>query len=158
MQLTSTGAWVLARRGQNTKMVRLPNFPHVDKTPRRFVVTAPTGTETIVGPSSNAPGTGNVLPPGTEGRSEMVWTIESWPGERGKGGTRFVLLEQVGWVKLKVTRTGGQSEAQDDENVRGASAQFLQDDDILQEISGPFSSETQPLAAVEAEVNGTSSR
>lgn len=82
-------------------MVRLPAFPEVDKTPRRFVVSAPNGLETIVGPSAAAPGTGQVLAPGTKGRSEMVWSVRGWPGGRGKDDTRFVLLDDMGWVQLQ---------------------------------------------------------
>lgn len=81
-------------------MVRLASFPRVDKTPRRFVVSASEGVETVVGPSSAAPSTGNVLPAGTEGRSETVWSVKGWPGDRGKGDKTFVLLEGVGWAKL----------------------------------------------------------
>lgn len=113
VQLAGTGSWVLARRGQDTQMVRLPAFPRVDKTPRRFVVSAPDGVATIVGPSSAAPRTGHVLPLGTEGRSEMVWSVEGWPGDRRMGDTKFVLLEGMGWVQLD---TGSE------ENLREADA------------------------------------
>ncbi|CBN80124.1 hypothetical protein Esi_0031_0133 [Ectocarpus siliculosus] len=100
VQLAGTGSWVLSRRGQDTKMVRLPAFPRVDKTPRRFVVSAPGGVETVVGPSPSAPRTGQLLPLGAEGSSEMVWSVKGWPGDRGVGDRRFVLLEGMGWVQL----------------------------------------------------------
>ncbi|CAM9195150.1 unnamed protein product [Ectocarpus fasciculatus] len=100
VQLAGTGSWVLSRRGQDTKMVRLPAFPRVDKTPRRFVVSAPGGVETVVGPSPSAPRTGQLLPLGAEGSSEMVWSVKGWPGDRGMGDRRFVLLEGMGWVQL----------------------------------------------------------
>lgn len=100
MQLAGTGSWVLARRGQDTHMVRLPAFPTVDKTPRRFVVSHPDGVATIVGPSSAAPRTGHVLPLGTEGSSEMVWSVEGWPGDRGMGNKAFVMLEGMGWIQV----------------------------------------------------------
>lgn len=106
MQLAGTGSWVLSRRGQNTKMVRLPAFPEVDKTPKRFVVAAADGVEMIVGPCEAAAGTGHRFPYGTEGRSEMVWSVKGWPGSRGKGDTRFVLLEDMGWVHLRAGADG----------------------------------------------------
>ena len=81
-------------------MIRLPAFPHVDKTPRKFVVSASDGVQTVVGPSYLAPPTGQLLPFGTEGRSEMVWSVEGWPGDRGTGDRKFVLLEGMGWVQL----------------------------------------------------------
>lgn len=111
VQLAGTGSWVLARRDQDTQMVRLPGFPKVDKTPRRFVVSTPDGVSTIVGPSSAAPRTGHVLPLGTEGRSEMVWSVEGWPGDRGTGHMRFVLLEGMGWVQLDAGSEGNLREA-----------------------------------------------
>lgn len=87
-------------------MIRLPAFPNVDKTPRRFVVSAPEGVETVVGPSYLAPPTGQLLPFGTEGSSEMVWSVEGWPGDRGTGDRKFVLLEGMGWVQLDAGREG----------------------------------------------------
>lgn len=104
VQLAGTGSWVLTRRGRETKMVRLPAFPRVDKTARHFVVSATEGVETVVGPSVLAPPTGQLLPLGAEARSEMVWSVESgWPADSGRGSTgerKFVLLEGVGWVQL----------------------------------------------------------
>ncbi|CAN0523761.1 unnamed protein product, partial [Ectocarpus sp. 8 AP-2014] len=61
--------------------------------PRHFVVSAPGGVETVVGPSPSAPRTGQLLPLGAEGSSEMVWSVKGWPGDRGMGDRRFVLLE-----------------------------------------------------------------
>lgn len=106
VQLAGTGSWVLSRRGQKTNMVRLPAFPQVDKTPRRFVVSAPEGVETVVGPSSSAPRTGQLLPLGTEGSSEMLWSVRGWPGDKGMGDKKFVLLEGTGWVQLGAGREG----------------------------------------------------
>lgn len=100
VQLAGTGSWVSSRRGQKNGMIRLPAFPHVDKTPRKFVVSARDGVQTVVGPSYLAPPTGQLLPFGTEGRSEMVWSVEGWPGDRGTGDIKFVLLEGMGWVQL----------------------------------------------------------
>lgn len=125
VQLAGTGSWVVSRRGQEAKMVRLPAFPAVDKTPRKFVVSATDGVETIVGPSSSAPRTGHVLPLGTEGRSEMMWSVEGWPKDRGMGDTRFVLLEEMGWVQLKGTTVG----AVEGSNGAGVSG------DVLREIA-----------------------
>ncbi|CAM9490631.1 unnamed protein product, partial [Laminaria digitata] len=76
VQLAGTGSWVLSRRGQEAKMMRLPAFPQVHKAPRRFVVSAPEGVETIVGPSCEAQCTGHVLPLGTEGYSDTVWSVK----------------------------------------------------------------------------------
>lgn len=106
VQLAGTGSWVLSRLGQKTNMVRLPGFPRVDKTPRRFVVSAPEGVETVVGPSSSAPRTGQLLPFGAEGSSEMLWSVKGWPGDRGMGDRNFVLLEGTGWVQLGSGREG----------------------------------------------------
>lgn len=106
MQLAGTGSWVLSRRGQKTNMVRLPAFPRVDKTPRRFVVSASDGVETVVGPSSSAPRTGQLLPFGTEASSEMLWSVKGWPGDKGVGARKFVLLEGMGWVQLGGGREG----------------------------------------------------
>lgn len=106
VQLAGTGSWVLSRLGQKTNMVRLPAFPRVDKTPRRFVVSAPEGVETVVGPSSSAPRTGQLLPLGTEGSSEMLWSVKGWPGDRGMGDRNYVLLEGTGWVQLGSGREG----------------------------------------------------
>lgn len=110
VQLAGTGGWVSSRRGQKNSMVRLPAFPNVDKTPRRFVVAAPEGVETVVGPAAGAPRTGQLLPVGTEGRSEMVWSVEGWPGDRGMGNRKFVLLEGMGWVQLDAESEGGLKE------------------------------------------------
>ena len=110
VQLAGTGSWVLARKGQQLAVDRLPAFPEVDKTLRRFVVTATDGVETIVGPSSWARRTGQMLPSGTEGRSEMVWSVKGWPGDRGQGDKKFVLLEGMGWVELSVGRGDSQLE------------------------------------------------
>lgn len=63
-------------------------------------MSAPDGVKTVVGPSYLAPPTGQLLPFGTEGRSEMVWSVEGWPGDRGAGDRKFVLLEGMGWVQL----------------------------------------------------------
>lgn len=140
MQLASTGGWVLARRGLDVKMERLPDFPVVDKTPRTFVVSAAEGVEAVVGPSVMAPGTGSVLPCGTEGRSEMVWTVKGWPGDRGQGGNRFVLLEEMGWVRLRVSRRGGQVEGRggddgsDADSAEDEAGEFEQGDEILREM------------------------
>eukprot|EP00903_Cladosiphon_okamuranus_P021614 g19873.t1 len=110
VQLAGTGSWVSSRRGQKNSMIRLPAFPHVDKTPRRFVVSAPDGVKTVVGPSYLAPPTGQLLPLGTEGSSEMVWSVEGWPGDRGAGDRKFVLLEGMGWVQLDA---GGEGQLQE---------------------------------------------
>lgn len=142
MQLARSGAWVQARRGKDVKMVRLPDFPIVDTTPRHFVVSALEGVETIAGPSSAASGTGNILPYGTEGRSGMVWTIKDWPGARGKGGLRFVLLEQKGWVKIEVTRRVAQDGGGEDPDAEqsGTPDDFLQGGDVLREVDVASSS------------------
>lgn len=100
VQLAGTGSWVLSRRGQQAKMMRLPAFPQVHKAPRRFVVSAPDGVETIVGPSCEAQGTGHVLALGTEGYSDTVWSVKGRSGDRGVGDKTFVLLEGLGWVYL----------------------------------------------------------
>lgn len=110
VQLAGTGSWVVARRNETTFMERLPAFPEVDKTPRRFKVAASQGVETIVGPSSSAQRTGQVLIAGTEGRSEMVWSIKGWPSDRGMGDKKFVLLEGMGWVELSAGRGESQLE------------------------------------------------
>lgn len=68
------------------------------------MVSAPEGVETVVGPSYLAPPTGQLLPSGTEGSSEMVWSLEGWPGDRGAGDRKFVLLEGMGWVQLDAGR------------------------------------------------------
>lgn len=111
-------------------MARLPAFPDIDKTPRRFVVSASGGVETIVGPSAAAPRTGHVLPAGTEGRSEMVWSVKGWPGDRGKGSTRFVLLEDMGWIHLQGNVGGGGS-------GHGGMEQDGEADDVLTELDAP---------------------
>lgn len=113
VQLAGTGSWVVARRNGTIFMERLPAFPEVDKTPRRFKVVAAQGVETIVGPSSSAQRTGQVLINGTEGRSEMIWSIKGWPSDRGMGDKRFVLLEGMGWVELSVGRGESQLEEVD---------------------------------------------
>lgn len=113
VQLAGTGSWVVARRNGTILMERLPGFPEVDKTPRRFKVVAARGVETIVGPSSSAQRTGQVLITGTEGRSEMVWSIKGWPSDRGMGDKKFVLLEGMGWVELGIGRGESQLEEVD---------------------------------------------
>lgn len=102
-------------------MTRLPAFPHVDKAPRRFVVSAPDGVQTVVGPSSLAPPTGQLLPVGTEGSSEMVWSVQGWPGDRGAGDRKFVLLEGMGWVQLDAAGDGVLQEVDDTPPVSGPS-------------------------------------
>lgn len=103
----------MARRRHEAKMARLPAFPRVNTTSRRFVVSASEGVETIVGPSSAAERTGHVLPMGTEGRSEMLWSVKGWPGDRGMGDKKFVLLEGMGWVQMDDGKMGGEVQLQE---------------------------------------------
>lgn len=113
VQLAGTGSWVLSRRGQEAKMMRLPAFPQVHKAPRRFVVSAPEGVETIVGPSCEAQCTGHVLPLGTEGYSDTVWSVKGRTGDRGVGDKTFVLLEGLGWVHLDAETETGEGSLQE---------------------------------------------
>lgn len=53
-----------------------------------------------MGPSPSAEGTGQVLPLGVEGHSEMMWSVKGWPGDRGQGDKKFVLLKEMGWVQV----------------------------------------------------------